>query len=136
MKKLKCKNCKKTTLHSLLQSVRFLTKIRTITTRTWMCHVCKEIKVTKNEKKNENTSSFNRLHKLKENGINIEIVYNEKPKELWLITQYYKPKQSNRAREITKCLENNSKLYQSYQNAYLNLAAKIEFFIENKEESK
>jgi hypothetical protein len=47
-----------------------------------------------------------RLETYKRTGFEIS-VDNRKPKELWFITQYYRPEKVKRAREIKKCLEMN-----------------------------
>jgi len=49
-----------------------------------------------------------RLETYKRTGFEIS-VDNRKPKELWFITQYYRPEKVKRAREIKKCLEVNAK---------------------------
>lgn len=51
-----------------------------------------------------------RIEEMKETGYAISLLPSYKePQELWFITQYYKPKNSNREREIRKCLDLNSK---------------------------
>lgn len=48
-----------------------------------------------------------RLELLKANNFDFEIVLDERPKELWFITQLYIPEKGRRAKEIRECLEKN-----------------------------
>ena len=54
MKTLKCKICKEKTGHNLINEVKFLTKWRILTKRTYKCSRCDNVKNINSEKKNKN----------------------------------------------------------------------------------
>lgn len=53
-KVLECGVCKAKTPHNFLREVKFTSRYRTITNKTYECKVCKSKKTIKHEKQNKN----------------------------------------------------------------------------------